>query len=183
MKQWEGDGEGRVAAGLKRHKVEVHGNGVINAGCEGKEHWQRDLRGLALRYLDSSVQDIDQQSQSAMSTVIEGINGMYEYTPIPANRDFIVKQCGKIMKGERAKLKDKWAKTGVRPMNTEPAYWDKLVAYWESPRGLAKAEGMKQARACVTNPSRWGRAGVAGQAARLVISLTPFSLLLRCGMF
>jgi hypothetical protein len=73
------------------------------------------------------------------------------------------------MKGERARLKRRYAQKGAKacPLGVDRKQWDKLVIYWQQHDTKTKSEHLVDARGVVTNVSHLGRGGKVAIKAKL----------------
>jgi len=145
-------------------------HGKIDGACEGKDAWDGVIRSLAPWTLNMAMVKVIEQDPVDMARLRLQWDGKSEYLGGELNvvgfRDCV----RRFMKGERARLKTRYAQKGAKacPLGVDRKQWDKLVIYWQQRDTKTKIEHMVDARGAITNVSHLGRGGKAVIEAKLV---------------
>jgi hypothetical protein len=159
----------RREKGLPPHKVQVTRHGKIDGACEGKDAWDGAIRSLALQILNMAVVKVTKQDPVNMARLRLQLDGKFEYLGGELNVVGFRDCARRFMKGERARLKRRYAQKGAKacPLGVDREQWDKLVIYWQQRDTKTKSEHMVDARGVVANVSHLGRGGKASIKEKL----------------
>ena len=117
----------------------------------------------------------NEQDPADVATAFADINARWEYVgPNPRIKESLEKYGKVILKTERHRLKKLWEAGGRKedfmlpqPSSMTSEQWAKLVKHFQSENARTKSEIMVEARAEVKGVNPYGRAGVAGKAAKV----------------
>jgi hypothetical protein len=94
-------------------------HGKIDGACEGKDAWDGAIRSLAPRILNMVVVTVIEQDPVDMARLCLQLDGKFEYLggelSVVGFRDCV----RRFMKGERARLKRRYAQKGAKLAHLE----------------------------------------------------------------